>query len=58
MKITGGSGMQVQGATAVERQVYQFSDPDHPLKWDEAMWFLVWIGVWAVALAILLPALI
>lgn len=50
--------MQVQGATAVERQVYQFSDPDHPLKWDEAMWFLVWIGVWAVALAILLPALI
>jgi hypothetical protein len=30
----------------------------HELSADEGKWFLVWVGVWIIALAALLPALI
>lgn len=34
------------------------SGSGHELSSDEGKWFLVWVGVWVVALAALLPALI
>lgn len=50
--------MTVQRDTVIETRIYQSNDREHPFRHDEAMWFLVWMGVWVVALAVLLPALI
>jgi hypothetical protein len=54
----GGSEMPVPGDRAIETRIGQFSTHEHALRNDEAIWFLVWMGVWLVALAVLLPSLI
>ncbi|HWG50639.1 MAG TPA: hypothetical protein VN669_13150 [Candidatus Acidoferrales bacterium] len=57
-KFTGGLTMQVPRDTAIEAAICQFNNREHAVRDDEAMWFLLWMGVWVVALAVLLPSLI
>lgn len=45
--------MQAHGEMAIAT-----SGSGHEFSRDEGKWFLVWVGVWVVALAALLPALI
>jgi hypothetical protein len=45
--------MHIQAERAIEIDSSQCES-----KQGEAMWFLVWMGVWLVALAALLPAVI
>jgi hypothetical protein len=50
--------MQVSRDTAIEAAICQFKNREHAVRDEEAMWFLLWMGVWVVALAVLLPSLI
>jgi hypothetical protein len=50
--------MQVSRDRAIEAAICQFESREHAVRDDEAMWFLVWMGVWVLALAALLPSLI
>jgi hypothetical protein len=49
--------MQTPANIAIET-VSQINHRDDAVRRDETMWFLLWISVWVVALAALLPALI
>ena len=50
--------MQVSRDIAIEAAICQLNTQEHAVRHDEAIWFLVWMGVWVVALVALLPCLI
>lgn len=50
--------MQVLGDGAAEAGVCKLNQEECMFSGDEVKWFVLWAGVWIVALALLFPALI
>ena len=50
--------MNIPAESPTEIGVCQFNDRQHAGGRDEVLWFLVWIGIWLLALLALLPAVI
>jgi hypothetical protein len=50
--------MQVLSKLTVEAAGFEVTEERCAALPNEAKWFMVWAGVWIVALAVLLPALI
>lgn len=48
----------MSGKAAIESATFELTGEYSAASQHEAKWFMVWAGVWIIALAVLLPALI